>query len=80
MQNIFSHAMQQYLLVSSRCSLRWDANAHACEGTHASKVMCAIYHMCKIKVFSFFVFLLYTSHREKLFIEGFFIEDYIQEI
>ena len=30
--------------------------------------------------FSFFVFLLYTSCREKLFIEGFFIEDYIQEI
>ena len=48
-------------------------------GTHVSKFACAIYCMHSIKVFSLFD-LLYTFHKEKCFIEGFFIEDYIQEI
>ena len=39
------------------------------------------YRTCKIIVFSLFVLLLlYIFHKEKLFIEGLFIEDYIQEI
>ena len=50
-------------------------------GTHASKFTCAIYHMHKIIAFSPFVLLLlYISHNAKFFTEGFFTEDYIQEI
>ena len=56
----------------------WDSNVEGL-GTHASKFACAIYCMHSIKVFSLFD-LLYTFHKEKCFIEGFFIEDYIQEI
>ena len=61
-----------------------------CVITHASKCMCAIYHTHKIIVFSLFVFLfivfslfvflLHILRKEKFFIEGFFIEDYIPEI
>ena len=55
--------------------------AHARAGTHASKFTCAIYHNCKIIVFLLFVsLLLYTSCKEKFFIEEFVIEDYTQEI
>ena len=58
-----------------------SAIAHARASTHASKFTCTIYYARKILVFSFFVLLLlYISRKEKFFIEGFFIEDYIQEI
>ena len=56
-----------------------SAIVRARASTHASKTMCAIYRKREIIVFSLFV-LLYFSPKEKLFTEGFFIEDYIQEI
>ena len=45
-------------------------------GTHTSKFTCATYCMQGIIVFSLSaLLLLYTSHKEKFFIEGFAIED-----
>ena len=54
----------------------WDINdrMRTCRHTHSSKFMCAIYHTCKIIVFSLFVLLLHISCKDKFFIYG-----YIQE-
>ena len=53
--------------------------AHA--GTHTSKSMCGIHCMHIIIVFHFLLLLLsYTSCKDKFFIEGSFIEDYLKEI
>ena len=50
-------------------------------GMHTSMFTCAIYCTCKIIAFSLFVLLLlYISQKDKFFIEGFLIENYIQEI
>ena len=57
-----------------------SAIVRARASTRASKITCAIYRKREIIVFSLFVLLLYFSPKEKLFTEGFFIEDYIQEI
>ena len=51
-----------------------------CTGTHLSKFLCAIYCMQEISIFTFALILLYISHKEKFFIEGFFTEHYMQEI
>ena len=60
----------------THCSLR-----RARAGTHASKFTCAIYRTGEIIVFSLFaLLLLYISGKEKLYIEKYFIEVYIQEI
>ena len=48
--------------------------------THASKFMCAIYRTREIIIFSLLVLLLLYISREKFFIKGFFIEDYVNEI
>ena len=54
---------------------------HAHADTHASKFPWAIYHTSKIKVFSFFALMLLNIFcKDKFFIEGFFMEDYIKEI
>lgn len=58
-----------------------DACNRMCTRRHTHKSTCAISRINGIIVFSFFVFLLlYISCKEKFFIEGFFIEDSIQEI
>ena len=56
------------------------AIACACTGTHARKFTCAISRMRKIAVFSlcFVIINMYSRRTEKLFIERFFIEDYMQ--
>ena len=59
------------------------SNIHHCShvipcapaGTQLSKFICEIYRTHGIIVFPYFVLLLlYISHKEKFFIEGFFIE------
>ena len=48
------------------------AIARAREGTHASKFTHAMYHMCKItfeSTFTFVLFSLYISRKEKILIE-----------
>ena len=67
---------QQCTLFPEMCVI---ACAHA--GTQAGKFRGVIYCTCKYIVLSRFVFLsVHTSCKEKFFIEGFFIKDYIQEI
>ena len=62
----------------SYCSTRRvRLQAHA--QTNANKFTCAIYRTREIIVFSLLVLLLYIS-RKKLFIKGFFIEDYVNKI
>ena len=62
----------------SYCSTR-RVRLHAHAQTHSNKFTCAIYRTREIIVFSLLVLLLYIS-RKKLFIKGFFIEDYVNEI
>ena len=53
------------------------AIAHAHAGTHASKFMRAMYHICKItfeSTFTFVLLSLYISRKEKFFIEHFIHE------
>ena len=56
------------------------AIARARAETHASKSTCAIYRTRKIIISSLLVLLLLYISREKFFIKGFFIEDYVSEI
>ena len=56
------------------------AIAQARTGTHASSFTCAIYRTRRIIVFSLLVSLLLYISCKKFFIEGFFIEDYMQGI
>ena len=62
----------------THCSLLFSemhAIAHAQAGTYISKFTYAVL------IFSLFVLLLlYISHKEKFFVDRFFIEHYIQEI
>ena len=62
----------------SYCSTR-RVRLHAHAQTNANKFTCAIYRTREIIVFSLLVLLLYIS-RKKLFIKGFFIEDYVNKI
>ena len=70
------------LHVGKFCGIEQISCAIACtsSGTHISKFTCAIYHMWEIIVFSLFILLLYIFCKEKFFIEGFFIEYYIEGI
>ena len=64
----------------SKHTVSWDTynHTHMCRHTRKQVYVCNLSHVQNHS--SFIFFLLYILCKEKFFIEGFFIEDYIQEI